>query len=79
MAVDIHKGRLHSAGRIATLYAILDKSNGKVVRRKPRHVGSGSLALVSIDIIGDSGIPIESGNRVVLRSNGETVAAGIVE
>lgn len=78
MAVDIHKGRLHAAGRICSMLATYDKSNGMVLKKKPRHVASGSLALSKIELLGDP-IPVEVGNRIVLRSNGQTVAAGIIE
>jgi len=78
MAVDVHRGRLHAAGRISRLIAKIDKSNGDITKKKPRHIPSGSLATVTVELLGES-IPVEAGNRVVLRANGQTVAAGIIE
>lgn len=80
MAVDVHKGRLHAAGKISAMIGTLDKANGQVVKKKPRHVPPGALARVQVQlVVGGETIPVEKGNRVVLRSNGVSVAAGIVE
>lgn len=78
MAVDVHKGRLHAAGKVSVLLQTMDKSNGQVIRKKPRHIPPGSLARVTVELIGEA-IPVEAGNRIVLRSSGVTVAAGIIE
>lgn len=78
MAVDVHKGRLHAAGRISAMLQIIDKANGTVIKKKPRHIPPGSLARVKVELVNDS-IPVEAGNRIVLRNNGQTVAAGIIE
>jgi len=80
MAVDVHKGRLHAAGKISAMMETLDKANGQVVKKKPRHVPPGAFARVQVQlVVGGETIPVEKGNRVVLRSNGVSVAAGIVE
>ncbi|KAI5778191.1 elongation factor Tu [Geopyxis carbonaria] len=78
MIVDIHRGQLHTAGKVAVMLAILDRNTGEVLKKKPRHIPAGSLALIQIDLSGDV-IPVEAGNKIVLRSNGQTVAAGIIE
>lgn len=77
MHVEIHRGRLHAAGRITQLVATLSKSSGEVEKKKPRLVKPGSVARVRVEMEGK--VPLELGGRVVLRMGGETVAAGLVE
>ncbi|KAH6679350.1 P-loop containing nucleoside triphosphate hydrolase protein [Halenospora varia] len=79
MQVDVHRGRLHTPGRIKSIEAILDKHTGVVVsgKKKPRVVKPGTVARVVVEL--DSAVPLEAPSRVVLRSNGETVAAGLLE
>lgn len=77
MMVDVHRGRLHLPGKIAYLLSTLDKVTGTVMKKKPRHITAGSLATVKVEMIGNP-IPLEVGHKVVLRSGGQTVAAGIV-
>lgn len=83
----------HSANIPATLtelVAILDKTTGAVAKAKPRVLTKGSTAIVRVAVKAggaagqSSGIPIEDAKsnkemaRVLMRMNGETVAAGIV-
>jgi elongation factor 1 alpha-like protein len=75
--VDLHRGRLHVPGRIQTIVASLDKSTGQIVKKKPKVVQPGEVARVVIKL--ESKVPLESGQRVVIRSGGETVAAGLME
>ena len=79
MQVDIHRGRLHAAGRIREIVALLDKGNGETVkgRKKVRIVKPNQVARVVVEL--DSAVPLEVPGKVVLRSNGETVAAGLLE
>ena len=77
MLVDVHRGRLHHPGRIAQLVATLDKSSGEVIRKKPKVIQPGSLVRIVVSL--DSAVPLEAPARIILRSNGETVAAGIIE
>lgn len=77
MAVDVHRGRLHVPGRISQLVATLDKKTGAVGRRKPRIVRPEEVVRVVLEL--ERPVPIEAGSRVVLRSAGETVGAGLVE
>lgn len=77
MPVDLHRGRLHSAGQIADMEAVLDKATGEVVKKRPKVVRPGEVARVTVRL--KARIPLEAGQRVVIRSSGETVAAGLVE
>jgi elongation factor 1 alpha-like protein len=78
MQVDIHRGRLNVAGRIREIVAVLDKSTGATSRRKKvRIVKPASVARVVVEL--EREVPLEVGARVVLRTGGETVAAGLLE
>ncbi|CAM1506378.1 Fc.00g060190.m01.CDS01 [Cosmosporella sp. VM-42] len=77
MPVDLHRGRLHSAGGIQSILATLDKATGQIIKKKPKIVQPGSVARVVIKLEGK--VPLESGQRVVIRSGGETIAAGLLE
>ena len=48
-----------------------------MVKKKPRIVQPGSIARVVVDL--DIACPLETGQRVVLRSEGVTVGAGLFE
>ncbi|KAK3686479.1 hypothetical protein LTR37_019764 [Vermiconidia calcicola] len=75
--VDVHVGRLHTSGIIAALITTLD-AQGELLKKKPRVVKAGQSANVKV-VLSDGGAPLEVGDRVVLRANGSTVAAGKVE
>lgn len=78
MQVDVHRGRLHTAGTIKHIVAVLDKATGLPAgKKKPRLVKPGEVARLVVDL--DTNVPLESPGRVVLRSGGETVAAGLLE
>lgn len=77
MRVDVHRGRVHAPGKVAKLLAVLDKSSGEVVKKKPKVVQPGAVARVIVEL--EAPIPLEASNRVVLRSGGQTVAAGLIE
>ncbi|MBA7489967.1 Elongation factor Tu [subsurface metagenome] len=77
MNVDVHRGRLHVPGRIAQLVGVLDKKSGEVSRKRPKIVKPEEVVRVVVEV--ERGVPLESGARVVLRSGGETVGAGLVE
>jgi elongation factor 1 alpha-like protein len=77
MPVDLHRGRLHAAGQIRSISAILDKATGEVAKKKPKVVQPGGVARVVIQLAVK--VPLEKGQRVVLRSGGETIAAGLLE
>lgn len=75
--VDLHRGRLNVPGQIQKLVATLDKATGQVIKKKPKVIQPGGVARVVIKL--ESAVPLEAGQRVVIRSGGETVAAGLVE
>ncbi|KAK5987908.1 HBS1-like protein [Cladobotryum mycophilum] len=77
MPVDLHRGRLHAAGQIQSIAATLDKSTGQVIKKKPKVVQPGDVARIQIKL--EAKVPLEPGQRVVIRSGGETVAAGLLE
>jgi elongation factor 1 alpha-like protein len=77
MYVDVHRGPLHATGKIAKLVALLDKGSGEVTRKKPKVVQPGSVARVVVEL--ESEMPLEAPSRVILRADGHTVAAGLVE
>jgi elongation factor 1 alpha-like protein len=82
MQVDVHRGRLHAPGKIKEIVAVLDKGTGNAVgKKKPRIIKPGQVVrvVVELDVGAAQGVPLEAPARVVLRSNGETVAAGILE
>ncbi|KAK3063880.1 hypothetical protein LTS18_012003, partial [Coniosporium uncinatum] len=75
--VDVHRGPMYQTGRIKRLVALLDKASGEVVKRKPRIVQSGQVVRCVVEVEGK--MPLEKGGRVVLRSEGVTVGAGLLE
>lgn len=77
MQVDVHRGRLHSAGTIEEIPALLDKVTGAVTKKKPKIVKPFSVARLVVRL--KHKVPLEAGQRVVLRSGGGTVAAGLLE
>uniref|UniRef100_A0A914Z894 Tr-type G domain-containing protein n=1 Tax=Panagrolaimus superbus TaxID=310955 RepID=A0A914Z894_9BILA len=68
---------------ITQLKCTLNKANGEVLKEKPRCLPKNSTALVQIEA--DSLVNLESYSkckalgRVTLRSNGQTIAAGIID
>lgn len=74
--VDIHVGRLHVPGGISHLVATED-AKGETLKKKPRIVKAGQKAVIRVAL--DDGVPLEDGDRVVLRADGSTIAAGRVE
>jgi elongation factor 1 alpha-like protein len=77
MFVEVHRGRLHVSGKVAKLVALLDKSTGQVGRKNPKVVQPGAAARVEIEL--ELPTPMEAGWKVILRAEGKSVAAGIVE
>lgn len=77
MWIDVHRGRLHTPARVTQLVAVLDKASGAVEKKKPRVVQPGSIARVKVEL--ETAMPLEAPNRVVLRAEGVTVAAGLLE
>lgn len=77
MAIDVHRGHLHTPARITQLLAVLDKASGAVTKKKPKIIKPGSVARIKVEL--DQMVPLEAPARIILRANGETIAAGIVE
>jgi len=77
MQVDVHRGRLHVAGNIKEIVAVLDKDGQVIGKKKPRIVKPGQVARLVVTLEGS--VPLEAPGRVVLRNGGETVAAGLLE
>ncbi|KAL6714445.1 hypothetical protein ACLMJK_007869 [Lecanora helva] len=78
MHCELHRGRLHLPARVTKLVAQLDKASGAAVKgKKPRIIKPGMVARIILEV--DDPIPLEQGGRVILRNNGETVGAGLVE
>lgn len=77
MPVDLHRGRLHAAGQIQSIAASLDKATGEIIKKKPKVVQPGGVARIQIKL--GAKVPLEAGQRVVIRSGGETIAAGLLE
>lgn len=77
MWVDVHRGRLHTPAKVTQLVAVLDKASGAVEKKKPRVVQPGAIARVRVEL--ETAMPLEAPNRVVLRAEGATVAAGLLE
>ena len=75
--VDLHRGRLHAPGQIKSIVATLDKATGEIVKKKPKVIQPGEVARVKVKL--QSKVPLEAGQRVVIRTNGETIAAGLLE
>lgn len=75
--VDVHKGPLHAPAKIATLVATLDKSNGEVVKKKPRVILPGAAARIEVDM--EMPVPLDKGTKIVLRTEGRSIAAGLIE
>ncbi|TQV98133.1 hypothetical protein V2A60_006184 [Cordyceps javanica] len=77
MPVDLHRGRLHAPGQIQSISASLDKATGEVIKKKPKVIQPGGVARVVIKL--SEKVPLEAGQRVVIRASGETIAAGLLE
>ncbi|KAI9650640.1 hypothetical protein NHQ30_000660 [Ciborinia camelliae] len=78
MQVDVHRGRLHTAGKIKEIIAVLDKGTGQPVgKKRPRIIKPAQVARVVVEL--EMPLPLEAPSRVILRSDGVTVAAGLLE
>jgi len=59
------------------MIATIDKVKGTVVKKKPRIIKPGEMARIKVEL--EAAVPLEAPGRVVIRSSGETVAAGLLE
>ncbi|SJX64460.1 related to translation elongation factor HBS1 [Sporisorium reilianum f. sp. reilianum] len=89
-SIELFHHSANIAAALTELVSILDKTSGGVIKKKPRVLTKGCTALVRVTVKAggmagqSSGIPLEDARankemaRVLMRMNGETVAAGIV-
>ncbi|TKY89136.1 hypothetical protein EX895_001667 [Sporisorium graminicola] len=89
-SIELFHHSANIAANLTELVSILDKTSGSVTKKKPRVLTKGCTALVRVTVKAggmagqSSGIPLEDAKtnkemaRVLMRMNGETVAAGIV-
>lgn len=81
-AVEVFRGRLSSAARISELVSLVEKGDeeaGNKKAKRPRVVKPGQVARVRVVLEGGKALPLEAPDRIVLRSEGVTVAAGLVD
>ena len=80
--VIVHYGSVSEPGSVKKLVSILNKSSGEVVKNKPRCLTGNQSAVV--EIVVSRPIPLElyknyrELGRFMLRSGGNTLAAGMV-
>lgn len=79
MPVDLHRGRFKVAAWIRELTATLDIQKGEVIKKRPQTVKAGAVARIRVRTEEGRKVPLEKGQRVVLRNSGNTVAAGLIE
>lgn len=77
MWVDVFKGRLQAPAKVTVLEAILNKASGEVEKKRPRIIKPGAVARVRVEL--ETAMPLEPAGRVVLRAQGATMAAGLLE
>ncbi|OCL09549.1 hypothetical protein AOQ84DRAFT_338766 [Glonium stellatum] len=77
MSVDVFRGRMNAPAKVTKLVAVLSKQSGEVEKKRPRIVQPGSVARVVVEM--EREMPLDSGTRIVLRADGATVAAGLLE
>jgi elongation factor 1 alpha-like protein len=77
MFIEVHRGRMHASGKISKLVATLDRSTGKISKKSPRIIPPGNAARVQIEL--ELPMPLEATWKIILRAEGRSVAAGIVE
>lgn len=80
--VLIHHQSLVESANIVKLKALLNKSTGEVMKKKPRCLGNNSVAVVDIEVSRPICIErykdVKELGRVMLRVAGVTIAAGLV-
>ncbi|XP_013148649.1 PREDICTED: HBS1-like protein [Papilio polytes] len=80
--VLIHHQSLVESANIVKLKALLNKSTGEVLKKKPRCLGNNSVAVVDIEVCRPICIErykdVKELGRVMLRVAGVTIAAGLI-
>uniref|UniRef100_A0A0K2TG84 Cell wall protein AWA1like [Aplysia californica] n=1 Tax=Lepeophtheirus salmonis TaxID=72036 RepID=A0A0K2TG84_LEPSM len=81
-AMVLHCGNIYVQASLAKLVSLLNKSNGQVIKKKPRCLPKNSNAVVEIQTETAVGLELYSDyrdlGRFMLRCDGRTLAAGIV-
>lgn len=83
--VVLHRGRINTPAKITKIVSSINKANGEVIKKKPRHLVSGQAAVLEIALEDGKYISLEkfrdnkSLGRFVLRTMGSTIAAGVVD
>ncbi|CAK7265510.1 hypothetical protein SEPCBS119000_001548 [Sporothrix epigloea] len=75
--LEVHRGRLERAANVRELLSTIDLKTGALIREHPFVVTACRVARIRVDL--EKKAPLEAGQRVVLRSEGKIVAAGLVE
>ncbi|CAK7219239.1 hypothetical protein SBRCBS47491_003778 [Sporothrix bragantina] len=75
--LEVHRGRLERAANISELLSIIDLKTGAVLKEHPFVVTACRVARIKVDM--EKKAPFEAGQRVVLRSEGKIIGAGLVE
>lgn len=80
--VLIHHQSLVESANIVKLKALLNKSTGEILKKKPRCLGNNSVAVVDIEVCRPICIErykdVKELGRVMLRVAGVTIAAGLI-
>ncbi|XP_013196155.2 protein HBS1 [Amyelois transitella] len=80
--VLIHHQSLVESANIVKLKALLNKSTGELIKKKPRCLGNNSVAVVDIEVCRPICVErykdVKELGRVMLRVSGVTIAAGLV-
>ncbi|XP_014360276.2 protein HBS1 [Papilio machaon] len=80
--VLIHHQSLVESANIVKLKALLNKSTGEVLKKKPRCLGNNSVAVVDIEVCRPICIErykdVKELGRIMLRVAGVTIAAGLI-
>lgn len=74
--LDCHRGRMHCSASVTKLVSLVGTRDA-AVKKRPRVVKPGQGAIIAVSL--EKALPLEVGTRIVLRSEGSTVAAGVVE
>lgn len=80
----LFRGNVQQPAKITKVISLLDKVTGQVTKKKPKHLSSHQSAMVEIELLGRQ-LPLQlfkdnkQLGRIVLRKDGATIGAGIVE
>ena len=75
--LEVHRGRLERAANIRELLSIIDLKTGAVLKEHPFVITACRVARIKVDL--EKKAPFEAGQRVVLRSEGKIIGAGLLE